>query len=552
MAQPPPSSEDDLRAHWRWLTAACVAVLAAGFLLPKVAPRPEVHENRKLAVAPPPPRTLAQVRAWPKAMDAYVADRFPARKQLIGGLNYLRYRFGVSGTERVIVGRDGWLFYDDGDHLAQARNDPAYTDANARDWLLGLAGRTEWLKARGATYLVLVGSDKEMIEPQHGPSWYHGPDANRAAALLTRLNQTAQAGAIVYPAATLQQQARWGLEVYSPTETHWTGLGAYAAYVGVMLRLQAAGITDGPRPLSAFHEVEFDPYKPANLAQMLGIAALADADYPQFDDPAVKPKTTWLTSQQIWTAPQVIDTGLPGKPVLLLVRDSFTFALLPFLEGHFSRIVLTHNSEGFWRPDMVERFHPDVVINEVIESGTPFVMASSPPPSDAARARVDAALAQPHRVILRAASRPAKPPTNRINGGPGDDLLRGTPAGDVINGLAGNDTIEGLDGDDVLRGGRGNDLVSGGKGEDWISGDFGDDTLSGGPDADIFYFAPGFGNDLVTDFSIAEGDRVQLPPSVAYTLRQQGPDTILELTGGRLTLRGVRAADLPSGWLIYR
>ena len=51
---------------------------------------------------------------------------------------------------------------------------------------------------------------------------------------------------------------------------------------------------------------------------------------------------------------------------------------------------------------------------------------------------------------------------------------------------------------------------------------------------------------------MCSSDLVQLPPGVAYTLRQQGPDTILELTGGRLTLRGVRAADLPSGWLIYR
>lgn len=547
-----PSPPDDLRAHWRRLTAACVAVLAAGFLLPKVVPSPELHENRKLAAAPPAPHTLAQLRAWPKAMDAYVADNFPSRGQLIGGLNYLRYRLGVSGSARVIVGRDGWLFFDDGDHFAQARNDPAYADASARDWLLGLAGRTEWLKARGATYLVLLGSDKEIIEPQHGPRWYHGPDLNRPAALLARLNQSAQAGAIVYPADTLRQQARWGLEVYSPYETHWTGLGAYAAYVDLMLRLQAAGITDGPKPLSAFHEIEFDPYKPANLAQMLGVAGLVDADYPQFDDPAVTPKTTWLTAQQIWTAPQVIDTGLAGKPVLLLVRDSFTFALLPFLEGHFSRIVLTHNHDGFWRPDMVERFHPDVVINEVIESGTPFIMSASPPASDAARARIDAALAQPHRVTVRRATRASKPATNRIDGGPGDDHLRGTPAGDVINGLAGNDTVEGLDGDDVLRGGRGNDLVSGGRGQDWISGDFGDDTLSGGPDADIFHFAPGFGNDVVTDFSIAEGDRVELPAHTPYALRQQGPDTVLEVAGGRLTLRGVRAADLPSGWLIYR
>jgi len=399
---------------------------------------------------------------------------------------------------------------------------------------------------------VLVASDKEVIEPQHGPRWYDGPDANRGAALLARLNREAQAGEFVYPAHTLQQQARWGLEVYNAAETHWTGLGAYTAYCAVMQRLAAEGITDGPRPLSAFQEVEYDPFKPRNLSQMLGIGGFVDPDYPQFVDATITPKTTWLTASQTWTAPQVIETGHSGKPVLLLVRDSFSLALTPFLEGHFSRIVLAHLQDGFWRPDLVEQFHPDVVINEVIESGAQFAMAASPPASAAARARIEAALAAPHRVLAAASLAPPRTPTRRIDGGPGDDRLRGGPIGDLINGYAGNDTIEGLGGDDVLHGGRGNDSVSGGDGRDWISGDRGDDTLSGGRGADIFHFAPGFGNDLVTDFSTAEGDQVQLPAGAAYAVRQVGGDTVVELAGGRLTLRGVRASNLPPGWLFVR
>lgn len=542
-----------LRRHWRRLTAACLAVLAAGFLLPKVAPHAKVHENRKLAAAPAPPRTWGQLRAWPKAMDAYVGDHFPARTQLIAGLNYIRYRLGVSGTDRVIVGRDGWLYYDNGGHFAQARNAPAYADAQARDWLAGLAGRTEWLRAHGARYLVLLGPDKEIVEPQHGPRWYAGPDLNRAAAMLVRLNRSAQAGEIIYPAPVLQQQARWGLEVYNPFETHWTGLGAYIAYSSVMQQLAADGVTDGPRPLSAFQEIADDPFKPRNLSQMLGIAGLVDADYPQFVDPKATPRTTWLTAKQVWTAPQVIDTGLAGKPTLLLIRDSFSTALLPFLESHFSRIVVVHLQDGHWRPDMVERFHPDVVISEVIESGTPFIMDGSPPAPEAVRARIDAALAAPHRLARQVAPpRPPSPGAQVIDGTPGADVLQGTRRGDVINGRAGDDTINGREGDDVLHGGRGNDVVLGGKGRDWISGDRGDDTLTGGPGADVFNFAPGFGDDVATDFHADEGDQVQLPAGVAFTARQVGPDTVLEVRGGRLTLRGATLANLPPSWVFFR
>jgi hypothetical protein len=555
MAFDPPRSIN-LQRHWRRLTLTCLAVLAAGFLLPFAVSEPAVDENRPLATPPPPPRTLAALGAWPAAMEAYVSDNFPARKQLIATLNYLRYRAGVSGSGRVLIGRDGWLFYEGGDHLGPARNVPVFTDADARLWLQQLAGRTEWLKARGVRYLVLAGPDKEVIEAGHGPAWYAGPELNRPATLLTRLNDAAQAGDLVYPGPVLQQQAHWGLQVYNPYETHWTGLGAYFAYVQVMQRLAAMGVTGGPRPLEAFRELPDTPSKPRNLSRMLGIASFVDADYPQFLDPALTPNTTWLTAKQVWTAPQVIDTGQAGKPVLLMVRDSFSLALLPFLEGHFSRIVLVHHQEGRWRPDLVARFKPDVVISEVIESGLPFIMADGPPASAAARARIDQALARPHRLTPpppgRAASTEVITPTHRIEGTAGPDVIRGTLRGDAINGGAGNDRIEGLWGDDVLRGGRGDDRLSGGRGRDWISGDLGDDTLSGGPGADIFRIAPGFGDDLATDFSAAEGDQVEIPRNTAYAVRQQDADTVITLDGARLVLRGVKAASLPEGWIFTR
>lgn len=540
------------KRHWRRLTATCLAAMAAGLLLPIALTAPKLQENREPAAAPSPPRSASELRAWPKAMDAYITDAFPARAHLISLLNYLRYRMGVSGAKQVIVGRDGWLYYDNGSHLGAARNDPAFTDAQARDWLAGLAGQTEWLKARGIHHLLLIGPDKEMIVPQHAPTWFQGPDPNRPAPLLTRLNATAAAGEIVDPGPVLRQQARWGLNVYNPYETHWTGLGAYEGYVMVMQRLAAAGITDGPRPLAAFTEITDDPYKPRNLSEMLGIASFVDADYPQFRDPQTASNTVWLTGKQDWTAPQVLETGHAGKPVLLMLRDSFSLALLPFLEGHFSRIVLYHHQDGFWRPELVERFKPDVVIFEVIESGLPWVMNGSPPASEAAQARVARALATPHRVVPQTGPASPAAPTTRIEGGPAHDKLHGGRKNDAIHGRGGNDTIDGRAGDDLLHGGRGADRVSGGKGRDWVSGDLGDDVLTGGPGADRFHLNPGFGTDLVTDFKAAEGDRAELPTGTTYAVRQAGADTFVELPGARLVLKGVRAADLPAGWLVFR
>jgi hypothetical protein len=57
--------------------------------------------------------------------------------------------------------------------------------------------------------------------------------------------------------------------------------------------------------------------------------------------------------------------------------------------SHFSRIILAHNQDGFWRPDLIARFKPDIVILEVLESGLRVAAGDGPPPSAAALARID-------------------------------------------------------------------------------------------------------------------------------------------------------------------
>jgi len=87
-----------------------------------------------------------------------------------------------------------------------------------------------------------------------------------------------------------------------------------------------------------------------------------------------------------------------------------------------------------------------------------------------------------------------------INGTSGPETLDGTGADDTINGLGDNDTLNGNGGNDTLDGGAGNDTLDGGSGNDVLIGGAGNDRMTGGGNSDIFAFAAGFGNDVITDF----------------------------------------------------
>jgi len=137
-----------------------------------------------------------------------------------------------------------------------------------------------------------------------------------------------------------------------------------------------------------------------------------------------------------------------------------------------------------------------------------------------------------------------------VVGGQGQDLLDGGPGADIVYGNLGFDWLDGGDGADLMRGGQADDTLLGQAGDDWLSGDRGDDTLTGGPGADTFHTFGEAGIDRVTDFSRAQGDRVQLLPGQTYVLSETGEGVVIDMPGGgRMILVGVQMSQLTGDWI---
>ena len=74
--------------------------------------------------------------------------------------------------------------------------------------------------------------------------------------------------------------------------------------------------------------------------------------------------------------------------------------------------------------------------------------------------------------------------------------------------------------------------------------------MTGGTGADVFHSFGEAGLDRVADFSLAEGDRVQLDPGTQYAVGQVGADTVVSMTGGgQLVLVGVSMSSLTGNWI---
>jgi subtilisin family serine protease len=110
-----------------------------------------------------------------------------------------------------------------------------------------------------------------------------------------------------------------------------------------------------------------------------------------------------------------------------------------------------------------------------------------------------------------------------LNGTSRNDTLNGAGGNDSLNGLAGNDLLLGFGGNDTLSGLTGNDTLDGGAGSDLLISGAGRDVMTGGTGADLFRFTAladsvvGTSRDLITAFSRAEGDRIDLATIDANT-----------------------------------
>lgn len=124
----------------------------------------------------------------------------------------------------------------------------------------------------------------------------------------------------------------------------------------------------------------------------------------------------------------------------------------------------------------------------------------------------------------------------------------------ALRSVSGITFVDGGAGDDVLIGSAFADALRGGAGNDTLSGGAGDDTLSGGAGRDTFMFAPGFGNDRITDFAAAGKvqDVIQFDRSVfadfadvmAHAAQAGSAVVITDDAGNSLTLDKVKLAAL--------
>ena len=291
--------------------------------------------------------------------------------------------FNSSASERVAVGRDGWLYYAEQHNVDMAAGYfPDLTQKMLEEICAEQQAVADRLAGQGIEYVLLLAPSKTSIYPEY----LRGDFQVRATPvdiLADYLEEHSDLKVVRMKQALLEEKERTGEQLYYKTDTHWNMRGAYVGYLETIRCMKEWGILDGEAVEVEYEEITV-------IGDLMRMAAGSDEQYLE-SAPLQKikhTKTYQMTEGETYEkfaayAKRNVATGLygyfrnegQGLPRILMSHDSFGNFLLAPLAEHSAELAVMFERE--LSQELIDIVKPEVVIVEVTERLIPELWHST-------------------------------------------------------------------------------------------------------------------------------------------------------------------------------
>lgn len=287
--------------------------------------------------------------------ETWFSKRFAFRGTVVDLFSSLKETVFQTGNDQVIVGKDGFLYFQD--TLDSFLRENPLTDDEIRSIGTALSNLSAYAEAHGARLLFVCAPNKNTVYPEFMPARYRIAPSN-AMSDLDRLYAHLDAETTVdyLDLRPVLESAKQEALLYHKRDSHWNGYGAHVAYEAIMehLDLPMPDFSVLPRTDITTHEGDLD--------RLLYPGTVKYDDNTVFDYEGQYIYTSAFSTEMDMT----ITTRSAGKAgTLLCFRDSFASALLGDLAITFSSAQLERAIP--YRLDLLETTKADVVIVEIVE-----------------------------------------------------------------------------------------------------------------------------------------------------------------------------------------
>ncbi len=339
-----------------------------------------IEERRYLTMFPK--ETKEGFSEWIKDFEKYSKDQFQFKKFSQRVYNTLLYSLKHESVKTIKYGKNGWIFNNNEQNINQYKGLKKYS-------IKGIQRTTSIIKKHqiyfeednNIPFIIFIAPDKHLIYPEYLPEYMNQYKGNYVN--LNRIESSLNKSGIsclAIPNKILEQKNEYGL-LYQKKAAHWNSKGAYIAYAHLIdhLKIRYPNLKklniEELQVYTTEIKQDFNSYiygltDETNFeTEERWIAPYVEAKTKIFD----KGKFTKIDSSkfdfrifpEIYTT--IIENPESDGPVVLLIRDSFSIEMLPFLKHSFSKIILVHHIFGQWDPNVILNENPEIVIFEIAQ-----------------------------------------------------------------------------------------------------------------------------------------------------------------------------------------
>ncbi len=327
-----------------------------------------IHEKRKLVSLPVPAET--GLTGYPKQFEKYFNDQFGLRELLLKAHSWYQFAFfKVSSSNTVVVGKNGWLFQNGPQHREDIRNQWPFSEAELRHWANVLTEKQRMLQQQNTRYMFVITPSKHLVYGENLPDAFKpvNPES-RADQLVAYLRQHTDVP-VVDMRETLLHSKKYG-QLYHKTDTHWNSFGAYFGYRSMIKEIrqllpEARPVKLSPKDFAPVQQKGGDLAESLNLGRNLQETALNPQKWqPECFNRAVREQNlpTAADRNRAW-----FTTTCKGKPYsILMFRDSYSLALMPYLTATFGSITYIPHSpvRRVNMQELARKHKPELVIEQ--------------------------------------------------------------------------------------------------------------------------------------------------------------------------------------------
>ena len=321
------------------------------------------YENRELYTKPV--LSLKNVKTYASDYENYFNDHLPFKNKILKFRATLLYHlFQTSASEKVIVGKNGWFFYNSvvtespNNSIQDYQKINSYSEQEMLNIKNVIDSDIQKFNENGIDYYILVGPNKEIIYEDYMPNTIKRNkkyQVSRTEQLVDFLKDDGKVK-IVYP-KTLLIENRKVEDTYFKYDTHWND---YGAYLGAMEVLKLMGKNETESKIKFGKQLTVGDLAVMNL--MSSSLMNKEPVILNFHDNVI------YTCKEDTEFKNCVSENAKYDETILIVGDSFRNSMAPYFAKLFKHAIIVHRN--YYTPTMIDKYHPDLIVNVTVERGS--------------------------------------------------------------------------------------------------------------------------------------------------------------------------------------